>query len=281
MKYFLILFTILTYSNNMISQSTTYEIDYSYENIDTNSCNIFAQPLTVDNFVHRTNFGRPKFSDYSVVLDNENISVSNSGLTGYGVPFNFKSGYNYKISVFYKGTRLNSTQSYPSIGIRISNNNGGIDSGVNCPSSLSNVSLSSIGAYQQEVSGQNYAWKNNLIDVTLSQNNSHLLIAGFPWFSSGTRASIYVRKIQIIETPPPPAFSISPSSLSITCGSTLPIQKFKINNVNNTPGVTAYNWNLGTTPNGWLYNGTAAPQNITTTVDSIKLTPICGAIQKV
>lgn len=51
-----------------------------------------------------------------------------------------------------------------------------------------------------------------------------------------------------------------------------------VTNVNNTPNVTNYTWNLGPTPNGWLYNGSAAPQTVSTgTTNNIALTPVCGS----
>lgn len=62
----------------------------------------------------------------------------------------------------------------------------------------------------------------------------------------------------------------------MTCGTTAPVT-FTINNNNNTTGITGYTWNIGTTPNGWLYNGVPAPATITTTANSITLSPNCGS----
>jgi hypothetical protein len=91
--------------------------------------------------------------------------------------------------------------------------------------------------------------------------------------------TILIRKITITETPPPPTFTISPSSPAITCGSTT-AQNFTANNVYNSPGVTNHVWNLGSTSNGWLYNGNPAPQTISTsTTNTIALTPVCGSSQ--
>ncbi|MBI1781710.1 MAG: T9SS type A sorting domain-containing protein [Sphingobacteriales bacterium] len=64
----------------------------------------------------------------------------------------------------------------------------------------------------------------------------------------------------------------------MVCGATNPVT-FTINNNNNTTGITGYTWNVGTVPNGWLYNGSAAPATIavtSTTLSPLTLTPDCG-----
>ena len=90
-----------------------------------------------------------------------------------------------------------------------------------------------------------------------------------------------ISKITITESPItiPISFTLAPSSTSLACGSITPVT-FTVTNVNSTPGVTSYTWNLGSATNGWkLPNGTAAPQTITTnaTTNSLTLTPTCGA----
>lgn len=86
--------------------------------------------------------------------------------------------------------------------------------------------------------------------------------------------TFYIRKITIVETPPPPTFTL-PATVNIPCGSTDP-QTFTITNEYNSPGVTGYTWNLGAS-NGWLYNGSPAPATISTSTNSLTLTPVCGA----
>lgn len=72
---------------------------------------------------------------------------------------------------------------------------------------------------------------------------------------------------------------MSPTSLSIACGTTK-TQTFTVSNPYNVTGVTSYTWNIGTAPNGWLYNGSAAPASFSTTTNSISLTSVCGVIPK-
>ncbi len=129
-------------------------------------------------------------------------------------------------------------------------------------------------------SGSNYAWTSNtFFEVTITQAADYLLVNAFPDAFSNNLGSIWVRKIQITETPPPSSFTLSSSTPSLTCGATTPVT-YTVNNGNNTTGITGYNWNLGATPNGWLYNGNPAPATVTTgaTINTLTLTPDCGKV---
>jgi hypothetical protein len=70
---------------------------------------------------------------------------------------------------------------------------------------------------------------------------------------------------------------LSPSTLSVACGSTT-AQTFTVGNPNGITGIQSYTWSLGAN-NGWLYNGSAAPATITTTAATLSLTPVCGSAQ--
>lgn len=113
---------------------------------------------------------------------------------------------------------------------------------------------------------------------TLSSAVPYLTVALVP-YSGGGFQTILIRSITITETATAPELVLSPTSLSTTCGTTT-TQTFTVSNPNSVTGVTGYNWNLGTAPNGWLYNGSAAPATISTTTNSILLTSICGNIPK-
>lgn len=54
-----------------------------------------------------------------------------------------------------------------------------------------------------------------------------------------------------------------------------------MNNVYNSPGTLSYDWDLGSSNNGWLYNGSAAPQTFTTSGNSITLTPNSNTLSNV
>ncbi|WP_456421108.1 Ig-like domain-containing protein [Lutibacter sp.] len=64
-----------------------------------------------------------------------------------------------------------------------------------------------------------------------------------------------------------PTFTISPSSVNISCGSTG--ETFIVTNENNSPGNLSYEWSVGS---GWEYNGNAA-SNFTTTTNTVILVP--------
>lgn len=90
--------------------------------------------------------------------------------------------------------------------------------------------------------------------------------------NTGAEANVHINSITITEVHP---FSLTPTTASLTCGTTTP-QVFTVTNSTNAPGVTNYTWNLGPN-NGWLYNGNPAPPSFSTgTVNSITLTPDCG-----
>lgn len=274
MKHFILLFsTSILLLVNLKSQT----IDYAYEQLSTTSCNIFSSVTVVDNYEHLTALSRPKYNDNSILLDCKTNNSTSVLSTIYSIKYSFKVGFNYKINVNYRGEKDAADGFFPSVGLKISTTNGGSVSATTCvgPSSYP---LSDANNFTQYASGSSYAWvQNNIFDVTVTQAADYLLVGAFPWSSTSYAGKIFVRKIQIIETPPAGAFTITPASTSLTCGSTSPIT-FTTNNNNNITGITNYNWNLGTVPNGWLLpNGSAAPATYSTgTTNTLSLTPDCG-----
>lgn len=112
---------------------------------------------------------------------------------------------------------------------------------------------------------------------SLTTAQSYLMVAAIPQANSVDQ-TILIRKITITETPPPVTFTL-PSSISLQCGTNAP-QTFSVTNVYGTTGITNYTWNLGSSSNGWLYNGNPAQPTISTgNSNSISLTPVCGGVQ--
>lgn len=99
-------------------------------------------------------------------------------------------------------------------------------------------------------------------------------------WASGGRSNLTLDALSIsqvvIKSTPTAAFTITPQSVSIPCGSST-TQTFTVNNVNNTTGTLSYDWNLGSTTNGWIYNGSLAPATFTTSTNSIQLTSSSSA----
>lgn len=73
-----------------------------------------------------------------------------------------------------------------------------------------------------------------------------------------------------IGKPQQPVFTISPSTVSIPCGSATPIT-FTVKNVYNSPGTLSYNWFFGYNGNWSYVTGSQVPSSITTTTNSINL----------
>ncbi len=85
-----------------------------------------------------------------------------------------------------------------------------------------------------------------------------------------------ISKVTIIETAPT-SFTTSPTTINKTCGTALS-QTFTVTGANVPSGATvSYLWNLGSSSNGWLYNGSAASATITTSTNTLALTATdCG-----
>jgi len=262
------------------AQAQTYLIDFSYQTLNAN-CNVFSSNVTVNNYVHQSTVGFPKYTanpDYFVNLPCKRNSQTSQVGTEYQIKFPFKKDHKYQISVYYKGTKEFASDYFPSVALKLNQTAKAHNTATTCtgPQAVS-LTYDSYSA-----SGSSFAWVNNAINsVPLPTDYESLSVAGYP--AEGTAASgncaIQIRAVQIVQIPPAsPTFTL-PNSVNITCGSSS-AQQFTITNVNNTPGVGAYNWDLGSAGNGWLYNGAPAPQNITTPGNTLSLTPVCGTTQQ-
>lgn len=281
MKQILIcLFLLLSITAS--SQNVT--IDYEAWNPSGTTCSLFVNATSVPasgtstgSIEHQRKLGEVLYSSSDLSLQiktiyEETAAVSRGGR--FRIAYSFKAGYNYMVYVTAAADQ--NTLGYgtgPYIRIDANNSNGGGSTGCNGP----------------EIVNANYG--GNPAAVQLTSNNfqefqfvlpapgtaSTLEVTAFPAKDGGTK-TVRVRKIRIVETLSSATFTLSPSSVPITCGSTT-AQTFTVTNVNNTPGVTGYTWNLGSSNNGWLYNGNPAPQTITGTTNTLTLTPACGAVQ--
>lgn len=175
----------------------------------------------------------------------------------YQISYTFKAGYKYDITV--NAACINSSGSNANLRLYPNDIAAPISKECNGPGNVdpngSGVSKSIIGG----TTFQNYtfSWSG------FSSQQRYLRVSAIPPIGSNNQYML-IRKITITETAPPPptaVFTLSPSNLDVPCGSTT-AQTFAITNVNNTSGVTSYQWNLGAN-NGWLYNGNAAPSTIT------------------
>lgn len=256
---------------NSFCQVTT-TIDY--QTISPTNCNIFYPAINVNNVLHNTRVGQPKYnsSNKSVILECDNTSGFTKG-TMFKLSFTFKQGYSYSI-VIVAQNMIPSTFGNINhrVGIEMDN-----DPALNLNSSCTGTeNISSQNNLQTITSGAffNYTYNFNTLSFAFSRLNIYAvpLFNGIPAFQT-----IEIKKITITETPPAASFNVTSSPTTITCGTATPVT-FTVNNGAGTIGITGYNWGLGATPNGWLLpNGTAAPATYSTgTANTLTLTPVCG-----
>ncbi|NOU38435.1 MAG: T9SS type A sorting domain-containing protein [Ferruginibacter sp.] len=281
------IFSLLLYCMNVIyAQSVT--INYSSPGFGAN-CNIFAVPITspptspilYQGLEHTTSVGFPSYSstEKAIKLQEKAITSGSDGCTQYAIKYPFKKNYNYKIMVNCRSIRGTGSLSLPIIKLNLSDDNMGINNSTTCsgPSPFDHaLHYATYGAYAVPQT-TSFDLSPALINGTLSKNYNYLLVLAAPadldWSTyPNIISSIFVKSIEITETlPAPPAitFTLTPSPIPLTCGSST-TQIFTANNVNNSPGTITYNWILGA-GNGWNYLGSAAPASFTTTTNTITL----------
>lgn len=282
-KFYCILILLISTKLTLFGQ-LVLTIDYTTPGLGS-SCNIFTSStgdhsVTYQNLKHQTSFGFPYYSpsEMAVALQSKPSSQSQQGATQYSIAYSFKNGYTYKIRIYGKAVLGGTSASFPSIAINWNTTNGGTNTSTSCTGPAT-VSGGFDASYGHGVMSSNYAWGSYLLNGVADKDYSYLLVAAVPaqatYNQDNTTSTTYIQKIEITEITPV-SFTL-PSTTNVTCGSTSPVT-FTVTNVNNTPNITDYTWNLGTTPNGWLYNGSPAPATVSTgTVNTISLTPNCGS----
>ena len=288
----LVVITIFILQTSLIAQ-VTYVIDYS--SFTSNDCNVLRPnpmttvPIVINGRTHLSTCGQPELNvsilpgnvnNNSIVLNAE-YKVSNIlyKATEYKIDFNFKKGYSYKIKVDALGkTPTNNFDPYCKLLLSFNTMAGATGIGKLCSGTeayaanypvniTNNIQLAIANFVEKEYTFDNLPNAQSSLhlssNVTTTDNTSYFSFA-------------QIRKITIIETAPPVTFTLTPATVSLQKG-TSSSQTFTINNVNNSPGVTGYEWNLGPAPNGWLYAGTPAPQFITTTSNNLTLSSVACA----
>ncbi len=276
MKFILIFLIGFVLQANAQTQTTV--IDYQSWS-GASGCNIFSAatsvPATLNgnsiNVTHRSTVAQPTYDGTNNAVSLESNPNGGTAIgTEYRVEYNFHQGSSYQIVINAFGI-FNVGQ--PNLRINITNSTG--------------TSTSCSGPQTIDPSLSGNLIMNNIIgngvfrDFTynyspMSSALPYLTVANVPNPSSSSQ-TILIRKITIIETPPPISFSLSPTSVSKLCGTALS-QTFTANATYIPPGASvSYLWNLGSSSNGWLYNGSAAPQTITTSGNTLSLTAdACG-----
>jgi hypothetical protein len=260
------------------AQTQTTVIDYQSWS-GASGCNIFSAatsvPATLNsnsiNVTHRSTVAQPTYDGTnSAVSLGSNTNGGNPIGTEYRVEYDFHQGSSYQIVINAYGI-YNVGQ--PNLRINIANSTG-TSSQCNGPQTIDPTLTGNLIMNNIIANGifRDYTYNYSPMAAALP----YLTVSNVPNPSSGSQ-TILIRKITIVETPPATSFSLSPSSASKICGSVLS-QTFTANATYIPPGATvSYLWNLGSSGNGWLYNGSAAPQTITTSGNTLSLTAdACG-----
>jgi hypothetical protein len=235
----------------------------------SSGCNIFASstnvPATVNGpnttIAHLTAIGQPTYDNINKSVNLEcrvNSNGSQFEGTEYTVSSTFKQGYSYVITI--TAARIMSTTSGPNAILRLDMNNGGSGNNTLCNGS-GLIDANGSGGFKKSFQVSSNSFSDYVFNYSaISAQQAYLLVAAIPPAGSVPQ-TLLIRKIKIEELPPAASFSISSSASTLACGASTPVT-FTIDNSNNTSGISDYTWNLGATPNGWLYNGNPAPATI-------------------
>jgi len=284
MKTYLIGFFVIGMTQ-LISSNLSAQTIINYQTwTGATGCNIFssstAVPATANGnnitVAHQSNIGQPEYSGGSTnavslrcfaVVDVNGNTTAYKG-TEFRLAYNFQQGYSYEIKINAACINGNSAN------LRILPNSGGSGTSTQCNGPADIDPNTSGNLYSNRVMSGGTTWTDYTYNYGAFASAQTLLnISAVPPIGSGTQ-TILIRKITITGTPPTASFTITPSPILVVCGKANPVT-LTINNVNNTPGVTGYTWNLGT-GNTWIYNGSPAPATITTTTNTLTLSPTCG-----
>jgi hypothetical protein len=269
---------IFFYSAKSFSQTITTILYDASSNLSTTKCNVFDPPVNVGGHLHTGVIGGATFSTANglTLPTKYTFSSAQTKRTDYRISYPFKSGYIYRIEFTAFGDVSNST-AYPSLGAQLFT-----AAGLNLTSTacgaVYNKDLLQLGSVLiQQLNGISTTYSPPSANFTSSFNYDYLVLEATCSAAQDITANVYIQKIKIIETAPV-SFTLPPTT-TFACGTTTP-QTFTVTNVNGTTGITDYTWNLGSVSNHWLYNGSPAPQTISTgTIGSLSLTPVCGAVQ--
>lgn len=252
------------------TQTTT--IDYLNSGLSTSDCNVFSPASTLNGIQHTSHAGGVTFNTTAGILLSTTPLSSPPGGTAFVINYNFTPGFNFTIAITSVGkpSLLLKTSVVPNFNQFNTNNTS------SCTTDPNVFGYQTVGFGQMSTATSTTSATYNVPQFSLPPGTSthpYLIV----WATGGNIALDVLSISQIVITKTAIAsFTISPSTVTLSCGTTT-AETFTVTNVNNTPNVTNHSWNLGSTSNGWLYNGNPAPQTISTgATNTLTLTPVCG-----
>ncbi|MFL9482226.1 T9SS type A sorting domain-containing protein [Chitinophagaceae bacterium LWZ2-11] len=271
----IILFTSMT----LHAQNVT--IDYTGNSLPKGVCNTFntSSPATIGTCDHFPYAGGATANTNSVYLAVQSSTSTGANMgTAYAIKYNFKQNYKYTIKIQSFGTQA-ADHSYAVISASLFPSLSGAGNPTGCGAVAQNSwgGTQNSGNFLYAFNASSSSSSLTTIPEFLNTNAmQYLVICGHGTGLSNTTAnSASIEKIIITETLPD--FTLNPLSTDLQCGVTLSNKVFTVGNPYNIAGVTSYEWDLGSANNGWLYNGSPAPQNISTTANTLTLSSICGS----
>lgn len=270
-----IIWLMICITNSLVVYSQTTTIDYLASGLSTMACNVFNPAVTINSVSHSSYAGGVLFNTTNGIYLSTSPQNNPQNGTAYVINYNFIPGnkYDIKITALGDATLLLKTSVIPNFNLFPTNGK------ALCPADANVASYSVVGYGDLSTNTTTTSAVYTIPQFTIPGSTvyPYLII----WATGGRtdRAldGLSISKIIIIKTPPPPSFTVSPTSVTKTCGTPL-TQTFTATGTNIPQGATvSYLWNLGSASNGWLYNSAAAPQNITTTANTLSLTAAaCG-----
>ncbi|WP_341843563.1 T9SS type A sorting domain-containing protein [Chitinophaga caseinilytica] len=261
---FLLLIPLLFFSFSVNAQTVTF--DYTTWAGNSN-CNKFYPAVNINGYEHATVIGQPGFnssgSNKYLTMDASNSSGSSPKGTEYRIAYPFKTGFSYSIKVNAAGI---GTPADVMVRVNITSSTG---SSTVCNGAASITPTTSGNLIQAAAVNTNFADYTFNYGV-FSAPQSYLVIAAVQPLGTVFQ-TLCIRSVTITETQVSADLSLSPTSVAGTCGQSMS-QTFTLSNPNNVPGITAYQWTVGS---GWLHNGATPSNPITTTTPSLTLTTNC------
>lgn len=249
-------------------------INYTNAPLNPGNCNVFntSSPAIIGGRTHYPVCGGVTYNGKDVIrlLTVGGATPSATTGTAYAIAYNFKKGHTYNVSVLASG----STNTGPAPTLFAGFYAQLPDPNQTQPALCGAVSSNAWTAVQTgnafDVIGANsgsygftpYTPQSDLGVLTILAT-SH---------KNGGADTVKIYRVSIQDVVP---LTLATTSVTKTCGTAIsPV--IAVSNPNNI-AVTSYTWNLGSANNGWMYNGSAAPQTIVTTTNAITLTsPACG-----
>ncbi|HMI62285.1 MAG TPA: hypothetical protein VK518_15305, partial [Puia sp.] len=221
-------------------------------------------------------FGYPAWSaaQSAVSLDCGNTGNGQYGITEYDVSYHFKQGYSYNIQLYTSCTLKDGTNASPWVGLAY-----GIKpylntvTDANCGLGPTFMPTKNVTYAQSAPSAGGFSWLTLQNTHPFDRDYDYVRIAALPSPTMSNYNTVYVRKVQIIESAP--AATMTPATVVAHCGYPTN-QTFTMNIQATVNNITGYTWNVPVgSPDVWMYNGAPAVFPITTSTNSLTLTANC------